>query len=246
MAGAFALVLAGTALAADIPANIAAAVADGGRPADQTGRDAARKPAEILAFAGVKTGDKVGDFIMGGGYFTRLFSVSVGPAGKVYAYQPAEFIQFQASYGADQDKVAAAYANVTPLKNSLAAVAFPEPLDVIFTAQNYHDLHLGFIPDAGIAAIDKALFDALKPGGVLLVIDHYAADGSGATQSKALHRIDIETVKKELTAAGFVLEASSELLRQPADPRTASVFDASIKGRTDQFVLKFRKPGKAS
>jgi predicted methyltransferase len=212
MAGAFALVLAGTALAADIPANIAAAVADGGRPADQTGRDAARKPAEILAFAGVKTGDKVGDFIMGGGYFTRLFSVSVGPAGKVYAYQPAEFIQFQASYGADQDKVAAAYANVTPLKNSLAAVAFPEPLDVIFTAQNYHDLHLGFIP----------------------------------TQSKALHRIDIETVKKELTAAGFVLEASSELLRQPADPRTASVFDASIKGRTDQFVLKFRKPGKAS
>ncbi len=242
LAGILAIALGAAAMAADLPANISAALADSGRPATDTARDAARHPGELLAFAGVKSGDKVGDFIMGGGYFTRIFAKAVGESGRVYAYQPKEFIQFNGQYQKSLDAVAAAYPNVTPLNNSLGAVGFPEPLDVIFTAQNYHDLHLGFIPPQGIAAIDKALFDSVKPGGVLIVIDHSAVDGTGDSQSKALHRIDIATVKAELTAAGFVFEGATELLRNPADPRTASVFDDAIKGKTDQFVLKFRRP----
>jgi predicted methyltransferase len=246
LTGALALVLATAAFAAaPTPPNIAAAVADTARPQAERDRDAARHPAEILAFAGVKPGDKVGDFIMGGGYFTRLFSVAVGPEGKVYGYQPAEFIQFQAKYGTDQDAVAAAYKNVTPLKASIGAVSFPEPLDIIFTAQNYHDLHLKVMPAPVAGLVGKALFDSLKPGGVLIVIDHYAADGTGTADSDRLHRIDIASVKSELAAAGFVLEDQSDILRNPADPRTALVFDASIRGKTDQFVLKFRKPAKA-
>ena len=242
LAGILALALGAAAMAADVPASITAALADAGRPATDTSRDAARHPGELLAFAGVKPGDRVGDFIMGGGYFTRIFAKAVGEGGKVYAYQPKEFIQFNGQYQKSLDAVAAAYPNVTPLNNSLGAVAFPEPLDVVFTAQNYHDLHLGFIPAPALAAIDKAIFDSLKPGGVLIVVDHAAIDGTGDTRSKALHRIDIATVKAEMAAAGFVLEGESEILRNLADPRTASVFDPVIKGQTDQFVLKFRKP----
>lgn len=242
LAGAFALILTAGAFAADVPANIAAGVANPARPEAQRARDAARHPAEILAFAGVKPGDKVGDLMMGGGYFTRIFSGAVGPQGKVYGFQAAEFIHFMGDYAKWQDETAAFAPNIVPVRQSLGAIAFPEPLDLIFTAQNYHDLHLGSASPEQIAHINKSLFAALKPGGVLVVVDHYAADGTGATLSNKLHRIDIATVKSELEAAGFVLEAQSDILRNPADPRTASVFDASIQGRTDQFVLKFRKP----
>lgn len=243
IAGALALALsAGAVVARDVPANIAAGVANPARPENQRARDAGRHPAEVLAFAGVKSGDKVGDFLMGGGYFTRIFSGAVGPTGKVYGYQAGEFIGYMADYGKWQDETAAFAPNIVPVRASLAAFKFPEPLDLIFTAQNYHDLHLGRATPEQIAAINKQIYDALKPGGVLVVIDHYAADGSGDRDSSKLHRIDIATVKSELAAAGFVLEAESPLLRNPSDPRTASVFDPSIQGRTDQFMLKFRKP----
>ena len=242
LAGFLAVVLSAVAMAADVPANIAAAVGDTTRPAVQRGRDASRRPAEILAFAGVKPGDKVGDFLMGGGYFTRIFSGAVGPTGRVYGFQAAEFVQFNGDYARWQDETVAFSPNIVPVRASLGALAFPEPLDLIFTAQNYHDFHLGRATPEQIAAINKQLLDALKPGGILLVIDHYAIDGTGDTQSNALHRIDIEVVKRELAAAGFVLEAQSDILRNPADPRTASVFDPSIQGKTDQFILKFRKP----
>lgn len=238
VSGALALSLAGAVIAADY----SAALNDARRPAEQKARDAARKPAELLALAEVKPGDKVGDFIMGGGYFTRVFAAAVGPTGKVFAVQPKEFIDFQASYGTNQDAVVADYTNVVPLRPSLGAIAFPETLDVIFTAQNYHDMHLKMAPEPLAGMVDKALFDSLKPGGLLIVVDHAAADGSGTRDTDTLHRIDIETVKREVLAAGFVLESQSDILRNPADPRTASVFDAAIKGKTDQFVLKFRKP----
>lgn len=220
---------------------LAAILAAPGRPDADKARDAARKPVELLAFAGIKPGDKVGDFIIGGGYFTRLFSAAVGPTGHVWAYTPAEFIRFNGDYRKSLDAVGA-LPNVTTLDGSLGAIGFPGDLDLVWTSQNYHDLHLGYMKPEQIAAVDKAIFDSLKPGGVFMVIDHYAPDGTGDSLSKKLHRIDIETVKSELKAAGFVLEAESDILRNPADPRTASVFDDSIKGRTDQFVLKFRKP----
>ncbi len=242
LAGVIAIVLSAAAIAADIPANIAAAVANPARPEAQRAADATRHPAQILAFAGVKPGDKVSDFMMGGGYFTRILSGAVGPTGKVYAYQAAEFIGFNPDYAKWQDEAATFAPNILPVRFSLAALAFPEPLDLIVTAQNYHDLHLGRATPEQIAAINQQMFAALKPGGVLLVIDHYAADGSGDRDSNTLHRIDIAMVKAELAAAGFVLEAESDVLRNPADPRTASVFDGSIRGKSDQFVLKFRKP----
>lgn len=247
LAGVLAIALAVPAMAvmpnqSDVPDNMLSAVANPARSEKDKARDAARHPAEILAFAGVKTGDKVGDFLMGGGYFTRIFSGAVGPTGKVYAFQAAEFISFQADYAKWQDETAKFAPNIVPVRSSVGAFAPAEPLDLIFTAQNYHDLHLGYATPAQIAAINAGLFKALKPGGVLLVIDHYAADGTGDTQSNKLHRIDIATVKSELEAAGFKLEATSDILRNPSDPRTASVFDPSIQGKTDQFILKFRKP----
>jgi predicted methyltransferase len=242
LAGGLSLILAPAAFAAEIPANIAAAVSDTARPEAQRAADARRKPAEVLAFAGVKPGDKVSDFMMGGGYFSRILSGAVGSTGKVYAYQATEFIAFQAGYATGQDETVKFAPNIVPVRSSLGAFTFPEPLDLILTAQNYHDLHLGSATPEQIALINKQMFDALKPGGVLLVIDHYAADGTGDRDSSKLHRIDIAMVKNELAAAGFVLEAESDVLRNPADPRTASVFDDSIKGRSDQFVLKFRKP----
>lgn len=242
LAGALSLVFAAGAFAADLPANIVAGVANPARPEAQRARDSGRKPAEILAFAGVKPGDRVGDVMMGGGYFTRIFSGAVGPEGKVYGFQSTEFIAFSADYAKGQDETVKFASNIVPVRASLGAMAFPEPLDVIFTAQNYHDLHLGSATPEQIAGINKLMFAALKPGGVLVLIDHAAADGSGDRDSNKLHRIDIAMVKAELTAAGFVLEAESDVLRNPADARTISVFDPAINGKTDQFVLKFRKP----
>ncbi|MBP6878773.1 MAG: class I SAM-dependent methyltransferase [Phenylobacterium sp.] len=240
-AGLSASALATSAFAAP-PANIAAALADPARPAADVARDATRKPGDLLALADIKTGDKVADFVIGGGYFTRILSAAVGPTGHVYAYQPAEFIKFQASYGENLQKVAGAYKNVTPLDASFQQLDLPDGLDAIVTVQNYHDLYLKPFPSGMAAKVDAELFKSLKPGGVLLVVDHAALPGSGISAADSLHRIDPEAVKSDLKAAGFVLERESPLLADAADPHTASVFDPAIRGKTDQFVLVFRKP----
>ena len=242
-AAALAVCAFGGAALAQIPANIAAAVASPTRPAEDTARDAARKPGQILAFAGVKPGDTVVDFIMGGGYFTRLLSGAVGPTGTVYAYQPAEFIKFQASYGDSLKAVAAALPNVKPLDGGMIGLDLPDGLDLVMTVQNYHDMHLKPFPTGMAGAVDAEIFKSLKPGGVFLVIDHAAVEDTGFTAPDILHRIDVEAVKAEVEAAGFKLEAESPLLRDPDDLHTTSVFDPSIRGKTDQFILKFRKPG---
>jgi predicted methyltransferase len=119
------------------------------------------------------------------------------------------------------------------------------PVDIVWTAQNYHDLYNPMGPSAGppdLLPINKGIFAALKPGGVYLIVDHSAPAGSGTADTKTLHRIDEAVVRRDVEAAGFVFEGASDVLRNPADPRTALVFDPSIKGKTDQFVLKFRKP----
>ena len=220
----------------------AAALADPARPAADRERDAARKPGELLAFAQIAKGEKVGDFIMGGGYLTRILAAAVGPKGHVYAFQPAEFIAFRAQYGIDQKTVDDAYANVDAVAGSGPAPAWPVALDTIVTVQNFHDLYLKQAPAGTGARAATNLFSALKRGGTLVVVDHFAADGSGSTLSDSLHRIDRKTVIDTMTAVGFKLEAESQLWRHPADPRTANVFDPSIRGKTDQFALRFRKP----
>jgi predicted methyltransferase len=223
-------------------ANYTAALADPARPAADTARDAARHPGELLAFAGISPGQQVGDFVMGGGYLTRILAAAVGPGGHVYAFQPGEFIAFRKEYGAEQKTVDDAYANVDGITGPFAAPPFPVKLDVIITVQNFHDLYLKPFPAGTGARASKALFAALKPGGTLVVVDHSAAAGSGTTLSDPLHRIDRQPVIDELTGAGFKLEASSDLYARPADPRTANVFDPAIRGLTDQFTLRFRKP----
>nr|WP_208411747.1 class I SAM-dependent methyltransferase [Sphingomonas naasensis] len=230
------------ASAQTVPAPITAALADPGRPAADKERDAARHPGELLAFAGIKPGDRVADFIMGGGYFTRILAKTVGDKGHVYAYQPAEFIQFRAAYADEQKTAVAGYANVTPLSDSLATVKFAEPLDAIITVQNWHDLHLKMSPPGFAAAMAKRLYDNLKPGGVLLVVDHVAASDPGFAVPDKLHRIDPAAARAEIESAGFKFEASLPILANPADPHTAIVFDPSIRGKTDQFVFRFRKP----
>ena len=245
LAGGLALVLGASALAqpSEPAPYIAAALADPGRPAADVERDAARRAAEILAFTGVEPGDHVADLVIGGGYFTRLFSVAVGPDGRVTAWQPGEFVSFQASYGQQLRDVDAAYAKVAGMESPFAELDLPaNSLDLVFTAQNYHDFHLQPFPADTAARVNAEVFEALRPGGAYVVIDHYAADGSGWGPADSLHRDDRAELIAELEAAGFVLEAESDLQRYPDDPRTANVFDESIRGRTDQFVLRFVKP----
>ncbi|MES2753415.1 MAG: methyltransferase [Pseudomonadota bacterium] len=212
------------------------AVASDNRPTEDKARDAVRKPAELLALLDLKPGAKVADFIMGGGYWTRILSNAVGPTGKVYAYQPGEFIQFRAAYGTEQDAAVAGRANVVAQRDSLRAVAWPEPLDAIVTVQNWHDLHLNIVPPAFAGDVAKRLFAALKPGGVLLVVDHVGAAG----QADSLHRGDPAGTKAEIEAAGFKLDGESKLYANAGDPHTALVF--TMRGKTDQFVYRFRKP----
>lgn len=223
-------------------ADYAAVLTDASRPADDRARDAARHTAETLAFAQVRPGQKIADMIIGGGYFTRVFSAAVGPRGRVTAWQPAEFIAFQASYGESLTAVDA-LANVDGIRSPIAAPDFPTGLDLVFTAQNYHDLHLSIAPADTASRVNAAVFQALKPGGLYVVVDHHAVAGSPLTASNTVHRIDIDAVKREVLAAGFVLDGESDILANAADPLSANVFDGSIRGRTSQFMLRFRKPG---
>ena len=224
-------------------AYIQAAVADTRRPAEDTARDAARHPAETLAFAGVQPGDRVGEIFPGGGYFTRLFAVAVGPQGRVYPTIRPDGVAGQ--YETPILAVAAQYPNATMARTLYDALAYPEPLDIVFTAQNYHDMPIADYHLGDRARMNATAFAALKPGGVYIVIDHAAVAGSPVATSgqSALHRIDQATVRREVEAAGFVFDGEADFLRNPADPRTASVFDESIRGHTDQFVMRFRKPG---
>ena len=227
------------------PPYITRAVGDSARPEADTKRDADRHPALTLAVAGVKPGDQVAELIPGAGYFTRLLSAVVGPRGKVYAVVPPR----RPDAPADQPDPAARlqpitsashYRNVTVSVQKVAQLELPRGLDLVWTSQNYHDFHN--LPDIQVADIDKAVFRALKPGGVYLVLDHAAQAGSGFRDTSTLHRIDPEAVKKEVMSAGFRFEARSDILSNQDDPHTAKVFDPAIRGHTDQFIFKFRKP----
>jgi predicted methyltransferase len=230
------------ASAAAAPSYVNAAVADSVRPAGDTKRDELRKPAEMLVFAGVKPGTKVMDLIPGGGYFTRLFAKAVGPTGWVYAFQATELDGFLKGKPAPIYAVAADYKNVSVVKTPINNLSAPESLDVVWTSQNYHDLKDDFFKPADTALVNKAIFNALKPGGIYVVLDHSAPKDSGVSDTQTLHRIDEAVVKKEVLAAGFKFVGESKALRNPADARDKLVFDKSIRGHTDQFILKFRKP----
>jgi predicted methyltransferase len=227
------------ALAAPTTAQ-SAAVADKARPEPDTKRDAARKPAEMMEFAGVKPGQVVADFLPGGGYFTRVFSKAVGPKGTVYAIVSEQQAANKEKPPAVNAIAADAnYANVKVVAANFQTFALPKPADVIWTAENYHDLHLTRL-NLDVAAVNKAIFNALKPGGYYVVLDHAAADGAPVDVANTLHRIDPAIVKKEVEAAGFKFVGESKILRRSTDDHTAKVFD--LHDATDQFIYKFQRP----
>ena len=242
MAAAAAIMLTAGASAAPVPAYVKAALNDAARPEGDVKRDVDRKPAAMLSFAGIRPGLRVMDMIPGGGYFTRIFAKAVGPNGFVYAYQPTELDHFFKGKEPPVMALAAAYPNVSVVHAPVNTLVAPESLDVVWTSQNYHDLKDDFFKPADTALVNKAVYDALKPGGLYIVLDHSAEKDSGVRDTDTLHRIDEAVVKKEVAAAGFKLIGESNVLRNPKDSRTVKVFDPSIRGHTDQFILKFRKP----
>jgi predicted methyltransferase len=229
----------------DVAAALAAAVADASRPDSDTKRDADRKPEQTLAFSGIKPGDQVADYVADAGYFTRLFGSVVGSKGHVYAVEPTAFFKYQSfpKAVAELQGYAVAHPNVTvTTAAALEGLKFPEKLDLFWISQNYHDLHDEFMGPVDTAAFNKAVYSALKPGGFYVILDHSAAMGAPANVTETLHRIESSTVRREVEAAGFKFDSESSILANPADPRTAKVFDQTIRGHTDQFILKFRKP----
>ena len=224
--------IAGAALAQAIPSYIFDAVADSARPQTDRARDAKRKPAETIAFAGLAPGQTVAEILPGDGYYTRILSKVVGPTGQVIALPWSE-PHSGGSYKLANDRY---YGNISVFGEAILGFRPAKPIDMVFTTQNYHDFETPHRP-----GINQVIFKALKPGGVYFILDHSGAERSGF-RSLPLHRIDKELVKTEVTRAGFVYVGESNILANPADDRSKNVFDRAIRGDTDQFLLKFVKP----
>ena len=220
---------------------IAAAVADPARPAEGRATDPIRKPAETLAFSGVKPGTTVGEFYPGGGYFTRMISGVVGPRGHVYALDNTGW---KGAVKADQElfKECPKCTNVTMDAKPFGTVSFPKPLDLAWVTQNYHDLKIAQYGKVDTVAFDRAVYKALKPGGTFFILDHQGPAGMTDEQIAKLHRINRDVVVKEVTSAGFKLVAEGQFLRSAGDDHTKSIFDEAVRGHTDQYALKFVKP----
>jgi predicted methyltransferase len=228
-----------------VPKVIAAAVADPARPQADRDRDADRKPAECIAFAGLKPGQRIADLLPGGGYFTRIFSGVVGPKGQVFAVATPK----RPDAPPDRPEPSAAvrtiaadphYQNVTVSVEKVAEFKLPEKLDMVWTSQNYHDVHN--VPNIDVAAFNKAVFDSLKAGGIYIVIDHAAEKGTGFAATSTLHRSDPDAVKAEVTAVGFEFVGASDVIANSADDHKTPVFEKGLHDKTDRYVLKFRKP----
>ena len=219
---------------------IGRAVADPRRPADGRAADPLRKPAQTLAFAGVKPGMIVGEFYPGGGYFTRMLSDVVGPKGHVYG------LENQGWKGAvDGDKALLAeskWINVSMDYRPFGTVSFPKPLDLAWVTQNYHDLKITQYGRVDTLAFDRAVYKALKPGGTFFILDHQGLAGMTDADIAKLHRINRDVVVREVTSVGFKLVGEGNFLRRPGDDHTKSIFDKAIQGHTDQYALRFLKP----
>lgn len=247
--GAAALLTMGLAVGADAresthsatTAQVAAALADPAR-ADKAADDARRHAAEVIAFTGAGPGSTVVDFFPGQGYWTRILTDVVGPTGHIYAVWPAAAAKYAGkTLPALQ---ALKLANVTAAILPGDDVTVPSPVDIVLTVQNYHDINNAPDGAAQTASFNKSVFDALKPGGVYVVVDHADAAGTGVSGTSTRHRIDPAIVKAEVLKAGFTLAGESSALANPADDHSKPVFDPAIRGHTDQFMFKFQKPMK--
>ncbi|MBA3054233.1 MAG: class I SAM-dependent methyltransferase [Sphingomonadales bacterium] len=221
------------------PVDYAAIVAAPQRNADNRALDEARAPAAVLAFSGIKPGDTVADYSAGGGYYSELIADLVGPKGRVLALGSPRF------YKADVwDKLTALHPNIVPIVSTNFDLA-PRSVDVIFTHLVFHDLFVR--PKPGEAGVDASRvianwYAAVKPGGYVIVADHRASAGDVAEIAGTLHRIDPEIAKSAMLDAGFVLDDESDVLHRSDDSGELRVFDPQIRGKTDRFLLRFRRP----
>jgi predicted methyltransferase len=228
--------------AATLTPAIAQALSDPSRPAKEQALDAQRRPAEIMAFINLHAGQTIVD-VWPGVYWDRLFSDVVGPTGEVIAWWPVEAAKAEkVPLPADGSHPIADHPNVVALSGPVDAFTTPKPVDIVWIRQNYHDLYDKFMGPADVAGFNKAVFHALKSGGLYVVIDHSAPNGSGLADTDTTHRIDAAVVKKDMAAAGFTFVGESDVLRNPADDREKVVFEPAIRGKTDQFIYVFAKP----
>lgn len=225
--------------------SLSTALAAPSRPQADKDHDADRKPAQTMMFLGVQPGMTALDAVAVGGYMTEVLSVAVGPSGKVYSQNPPAVYQLQ--NGMYKPQVDARHANkrlpnAVRVDVDLPATAQipPGSVDVAVTAQNFHDIYYLYSPAAAQQFLD-VIFATLKPGGVLGLIDHVGNDGANNAQ---LHRVPKQIAIDAAKKAGFVVEAESNLLAHSADDHTKAVFDPSVRGKTDQFLLRLRKPKK--
>jgi predicted methyltransferase len=219
-------------------ARMRAALAAPDRPAENKARDAERKPVETVQFFGIETGDTVVDMVAAGGWFTEVLSAAVGPTGKVYSQNPPFLVQ------ADAEKALLdRLGNVEAVHVPLAEAGLTGNVDAVVTALNLHDVYNGFgdqpAGEPAAVAFLQTIYAALEPGGALGLIDHV---GSAGQDNKSLHRMLPQQARDALVKAGFTIEAESQLLAHPADDHTKNVFDPSIRGKTDQFMIRARKP----
>lgn len=229
--------------AAPVPPSIAAAVAHSDRPADDRARDADRRPAEVLAYFDIQPGMKVADLMAGAGYYSEILCRAVGSDGKVYIQNNAYVL---GRFGKTMNPALEARLNQPDLKHcvrhdrELDALGLPEgELDAVLMVLFYHDTYW---QKTDREAMNAQILRALKPGGVYGIIDHQAEAGSKDRDVKTIHRIDAEMVKEEILAAGFEWDGESDLLRHPEDDRTKNVFAPGVRGKTDRFLYKFKKP----
>jgi predicted methyltransferase len=220
------------------------ALADPARKAQGDAADARRKPGPLIALAGVKPGDKVLDLIPGSGYWTRIFSKIIGPEGKVYAVWPQAYARFAMGNVADMRKLSADkyYGNIVTQVQPTTQLTAPEPLDVVWTSQNFHDYPDEYMGKGDPAELARDAFKLLKSGGTFMVIDHMAKPGRGLADTEALHRIDSASVRQIAQSVGFKFAGESKVLNNPNDPLDIPVFDPKIRGHTSQFAYKFVKP----
>ena len=218
------------------PDHIRRAIEAPERTAEQRARDYYRKPAEILALTGIEEGDQIIEIAAFGQYFTTMLVAAVGPSGRVDMYDLPYTERFAGPASREFD---AKHANAAYHQESYNDVVLPRNVDAVWNVLYYHDLKPQGVDTA---AFNRKIYDALEPGGVYLVIDHKAEDGSGWRDAATIHRMGVEVIKQEVLAAGFELERESDLLANPADDRTKMVFAPGTRGTTDQAVFVFRKP----
>ncbi len=226
------------------PTPIAAAVAAKDRAADTVALDAGRKPGEILSFMQLKPGMTALDLLAGNGYYAEIMAPAVGPKGSVIAFSPATYMEGKSK--AALEALTTRHKNLTYTGDLAAVMAKPASLDFVMLHLNYHDFYFESVeykvPRTDPNVVIAGLFYATKPGGIVAVIDHVGPAGDTRAIVDKVHRIDPETVKADFARGGFVLEAESPLLRMASDDLSKSVFDPAVRGKTDRFALRFRKP----